>query len=483
MSQDLTEQVDQLLRHGWDGDVAAARRILARHPHIATDSLFTAAACGDMGEVERRLAADPSAATATGGPRAWTALAYVTYSRLDEENAVAIARRLLDAGADPNFRFDDGWGSPFTVLAGAVRLGEGARPSHPQAIELAGLLLAAGAEPFDIQTLYNVSIVGEPLAPPLYWYDLLWRHCEARGELDPWRTAGAVSLGHGFGLSTLDYLLGNAVSQNHLVRAEWLLDRGADPNTSHAYAKSPVHALAQLSGFIDMQRLLERRGARRIELSGLEGLIAATLRHDEAAMDALLAEQPGLARDAAPLHVAAGKGDAAAIDLLLARGADVHALDGDGTSPLHRAVQSGSLAAVERLLAAGADPNPRDGKWRSTALGWAVALKRPWLFERLIPISRDPRALTRLSAFARLEAVLDADPSLADERLPEDSAPTPLFCLPDDEDAAATAARILIRHGADPDARDAKGATPADAARARGLDEAAKVIEAARHAD
>jgi hypothetical protein len=188
--------------------------------------------------------------------------------------------------------------------------------------------------------------------------------------------------------------------------------------------------VAQLSGFVEMRRLLERRGARPVELSGLEALIAACLRHDAPAVAALLAERPDLIRDPAPLHVAAGKGDAEAISLLLARGADVHGLDADGISPLHRAAQAGSLAAVDRLLAAGADPNLRDGKWRATALGHAVALRHPNLFERLIPLSRDPRALVRLSAFERLETVLKAEPALADERLAEHDSPTPLYCLP-----------------------------------------------------
>lgn len=476
------ERVQTLLRHGWDGNLSDARRILTRYPAIARDSLFTAAACGDLDEVERRLAVDPRAVLETGGPGGWTALAYVAYSRLDATNALVIARRLLEAGADPNFGFDDGWGNRFSVLAGAVRLGEGARPSHAQAPELAELLLAGGARPFDIQTLYNVSIVGEPLAPALAWYERLWRHCERRGETDQWRTAGDVSLGHGFGLSTLDYLLGNAVAQNHLARAEWLLDRGADANTDHAYAKRPVHAVAQLSGFAQMQQLLEQRGARPAELSGLEALIAAGLRHDAAAVAALLGEHPDLRREAAPLLAAAGKGDVEAIDLLLARGADPRGLDAGGSSPLHRAVESGSLAAVDRLLAAGADPNLRDGKWGGTALSWAIALGRPHLFERLIPISRDVRALTGLAAFARLEAVLKAEPALANETLAQAAAPTPLFCLPGDEDDAVEAARILIDHGADVTARDAKGRTPAAFARTRGLDEAADLMEAARHA-
>ncbi len=476
------ERVDQLLGHGWVGELSVARRILARYPEIAKASVFTAAACGDLQEVERRLAADPQAALKTTGPRAWTALAYVTYSRLDTVNAVAIARRLLDAGADPNFGFDDGWGCPFTVLTGAVRLGEGVRPSHAQATELVELLIAAGAEPFDIQTLYNVSIVGDEVVEPLYWYDLLWRHCEAQGKTDLWCSNAEVSLGHGFGLSTLDYLLGNTVGTRQLSRAEWLLDRGADPNTVNAYTRQPVHAVAQLAGFLELQLLLERRGARPVQLAGAEALRAACLRHDETAVRTLLAEQPALIGDPTPLHAAAASGDAAAIGILLRHGADVQGLDQDGISPLHRAVQSGSIAAVDRLLAAGADPNLRERKWRGTPLSWAVVLQRPQLFERLIPLSCDVRALARLSAYARLDAVLAADPSLANQRLAEDDSPTPLFCLPDDEDSAVEAARILIAHGADTTVRDAKGRTPADAARSRGLDDAAELMEGAHHA-
>jgi hypothetical protein len=109
-----------------------------------------------------------------------------------------------------------------------------------------------------------------------------------------------------------------------------------------------------------------------------------------------------------------------------------------------------------------------------------VSLAKPLLFERLIPLSRDPRPLTRLAAFDRLGAVLQAEPALANERLPVKDAPTPLFCLPEDEDAAMAAARLLIAHGADPSVRDANGRTAAAAARARGLDEAAEVMEAAR---
>lgn len=184
--QSREDRVEQVLRHAWDGDLSVAQRILKRDPSIAGDSLFTAAICGDLDEVERRLALDADAARRTGGSRQWTALAYVAYGRLDPVHAVEIARRLLAAGADPNFGFDDGWGTPFKVLTGAIRLGEGARPSHAQAAELVEVLIASGAASYDSQSLYNISIVGADT----HWYDVLWRYGEAAGDLDTWRIRG-----------------------------------------------------------------------------------------------------------------------------------------------------------------------------------------------------------------------------------------------------------------------------------------------------
>src|SRR5262249_15288565 len=160
----------------------------------------------------------------------------------------------------------------------AIRLGEGVKPSHPQAEELVDILVEGGADPFDLQALYNISIVGEDT----HWYDVLWRHCEARGVTGKWANAADGWPDAKVPVSMLDYLLGNAVGQNHRVRAEWLLNRGADPNAPHFYTGRPVHALAQISGFLDMAALLERAGARPAHLAGMQAFQAACLRLDEA---------------------------------------------------------------------------------------------------------------------------------------------------------------------------------------------------------
>ena len=469
-SESDADRIDTILRHGWTGDTAAAQRILARHRSLARDSLFTAATCGVVDEVERQLARDPDSATRIGGTRQWTALAYVAYGRLDPDHGVAIARQLLAAGADPNFNFSDGWDNPFSLICGAIGLGEQGKAPHPQAAELVDLLVEAGAAPYDKQALYNISVSGDDTD----WYQRLWNLCEQTGETDAWRAADG-----GFhGKNMLDYLLGNAVGQNNVARAQWLLDHGADANTTHAYTKEPLHKLAQLSGFRELTALLEAHGVAPMRLTGLEALIAAAQRHDEPAVRALLAQDPGLIRDPHPLLAAAAHDNAEAVALLLGCGADPRGVDHEGISALHRAVQAGAADIADLLIAAGAEVDLRERKWKGTPLTWALVLGQPALARRLAPLSRDVRGLAGLADLERLDAVLTAEPALANQRLDVEDRITPLFCLPEDEEAAAAVAEMLLRHGADPALRNPQGKTAAEVARQRGLDDAADLIEA-----
>src|ERR1051326_2753350 len=66
---------------------------------------------------------------------------------------------------------------------------------------------------------------------------------------------------------------------------------------------------------------------------------------------------PGLSKD---LLIAAEKGDASALQDLLAKGADVNARDVRGKTVLMMAAESGHSAIVETLLARGANVNAND---------------------------------------------------------------------------------------------------------------------------
>ena len=130
------------------------------------------------------------------------------------------------------------------------------------------------------------------------------------------------------------------------------------------------------------------------------------------------------------------------------------------------------------LVEAGADIDLRERKWQGTPLTWSRVLGHPHLTAWLAPLSRDVRGLAWLGLTDRLAAVLDEDPTRIAHTIPGDVAPTLLFCLPDDEEQAASVARLLLMRGADRTTHNLHGKTAAQAARLRGLDDAADVIEA-----
>lgn len=474
-AMDADALVEIVLRGAWDdGDRAAAARIAQRDPQLARHGLHAAVAFGDLDEVRHRLAADPTSATSNGGPHGWEPLQYLAYSRLPlpavEDNALALAELLLDQGADPNAAFDDGWGNAFKVLTGVIALGEGVRRPHPRDRELAALLVERGADPFDIQALYNTSIVGDDTC----WLEFMWSHSMAQGSEHRWRQLGKVSLG-GAERSTLDYLLGNAVNQDHLARAEWLLAHGADPNGRNAYSRQPHHHVAELHGFSEMAALLRRHGASAPVLSGAQAFQAACLRIDEAEAHRLARWRPWFLRYPSTLLAAAAQNRTDVLRLLLGLGMPVDLAARNGQRALHSAAGAGALEAIRLLIEAGADIDRRGGPYNATPLGHGVFWKNRAVIELIAPLSRDPHDLAWAGWAERLRAVLAEQPALANAPGPRGT--PPLFSLPDDEDAAAAVVEVLLAVGANRTARNAEGETPAQVARKRGLEDAADLLE------
>jgi uncharacterized protein len=466
------QRLTALLSHGWTGDVATARRLVARYPDLRRDSLFCAAACGDVATVDRCLQHEPHEVRAVDPVRQWSALAHVTFGRLDERNALVIAQRLLDTGADVHFTFDDGWGNPFTLLTGVAGDGEGAKPPHPQAHELAQLLLAHGADPFDTQLLYNTSLHHDDTT----WLELLWGACERQGNTDVWHAREGRTLGGRFPGSTLDYLLGNAITRRHEQRVRWLLAHGANANALHAYTGRPVHTEARLNGFSAAVTMLEAQGAVPTSLSPAQALTAAVLALDAEGARALLCAHEASLSCIGPLFVAAAAGNPNAVALALSLGADVQSRDHEGATALHRAVQAGSVDAVQLLIDAGAPIDERDARWYGSPLMWAIVLRQDAVLTQLTSLSRDVFALTRAGATDRLRDVLREIPERAREVLPGLERPAPLFCLPDEAGAAVEVTHLLLEHGADPRVRNLKGQLAADVAWNCGLADAAVLM-------
>lgn len=344
---------------------------------------------------------------------------------------------------------------------GVVGQGETDRPEHPRAEQLVALLVDRGTPAFDPQVLYDTSLHRDETR----WLELLW----ARSDPGPWRSVTMT------GRPMLDYLLGNAVDRDHRLRADWLLARGADPDTPHAYAHVPVQVRAQLLGLVDMVALLEARGAHPHLLAGPFGFRAAVLRGDVDQARHLAAADPSCLTHPEPLVVAAQRDLDDVAALLLDLGLPVDLCPPDQKRALHWAAQCGSVTVARRLLAAGADVDRRGSPYQGTPLGFAVHFGQHAMIALLAPLSRDVFGLARALALERLAEVLREDPSRV--RMRDPAGQPLLFALPDDEAGATAVVELLLAHGADPRATDAQGETAAQAARRRDLVDAAEILE------
>jgi len=467
------ELADLLLQSAkpWDSDKAAAARIWARvaprMPGLSRHSLHAAAMFGDLDEAKRHLARDPDAVKQKGGPLDWEPLQYLAYGRLPgaEVHSVEIARLLIENGADVNVNFDDGWGNPFTLLNGVIGQGEQSRTEHPRAMDLASLFIDAGKDAFDTQVNYDTALGPDETR----WLELLW------SRSDPAKWHGKIYVRER--ASTLDYLLGLAVDRRDMRRAEWLLDHGADPNGTHGYSLQPIIMHAQLYGGREMLVLLERHGGQPRPLKGEEAFMAACLSGDLDEIRRIATRTPPLALHPHPLIEAAQRDLDEVVALLLELGMPPDRGQEDGKRALHWAAQSGSVKVARLLIAAGADIDARGSRYRGTPLGFALHFGQQAMIDLLTPLTHDIGGLANAGKLERLGALLDEGWSVAIATDPEAS--YALFGLPDDEDLAAEAAELLLALGANPRATRKDGETPAIAARKRGLDDAAEVIEAA----
>jgi ankyrin repeat protein len=479
----------------------AAMRLLDEHPEIARGNLYTAVVCGEVGEVARILRERPSVADArpqaTGrkrsdaggswdfledfGSKDWTPLLFLCFMRLPlaraNENALEIARMLLDAGADPNAYFMAG-DSRYTPLTGAIGEGEENRPPHPRRDELARLLLERGAEPYDGQVIYNIHFHGKVL----WWLKLMYEFSVKAGRSAQWADPEWHMLDQGGYGSGARWHLRTAVENNDLELAEWCLAHGATPNaapeTSPHFSKRSLYEQAVRLGHAGLAELLARHGAERVDvvLDDEDAYVAATLRGDRAAAERLLAAHPEYSESSKALFEAAQRNRADAIALLLELGTPLEVVDESGQRALHVAAYANAVDAVKLLLERGAEIDVRERNHMNTALGFAVYAGNEAAIELLAPHSRDVWELTPLGRVERLREVLTAEPRLARETWRT----TPLFWLPDDEDAAGETVKLFLDHGADAAFRSEKdGSTAAEIARRRGLTRAAELLEAA----
>jgi Ankyrin repeats (3 copies) len=384
---DDKELADEFLRlaclnYGNDdpGRRKQAAELLEAHPGLASASIYTAAATGDVNAARAFLERDRSVANVQGGPFNWVPLLYVAYARVGdrplEPSSVEVARLLLDAGADPNAGYLwEGLSPPFTALTGALGSGEGDPPPQEHGLALARLLLERGADPNDSQTLYNEMGLSHD-----DWIELLLEFGLGTGDGGPWHKLLAPALETP--RQMVEDALKAAAGRGFAHRARLLLDHGADPNgygTSHPvyHGRTPLEEAA-LHGYPEVVAMLEQAGARN-SLDDVDVFVCAATAGDRAHTEAMLGADPSLgdrAIDRRPEQVAraAASDRLDPVALLIDLGFDVNAID--RTTPLHvtalhQAAMRGDVEMIRLLVTHGADPRTRDSGYDATPAGWA----------------------------------------------------------------------------------------------------------------
>ena len=190
------ERLKMALFHGQGWRI---QRLLQDKPDLAQDNLGIMCALYDVDGVRRVLATHPEAVSQPVlGPR--VPLLHLTFSRWwqhggSEDDMLAVADLLVQAGADVNAAYAQMPGVPLSALYGAV--------GHAMNLSLTEWLLNHGADPNDGESLYHGCDLGAP--------------------------ALRVLLQHGAKPERTN-ALPRALDFNDLQRVEVLLEGGADPN-------------------------------------------------------------------------------------------------------------------------------------------------------------------------------------------------------------------------------------------------------------
>jgi ankyrin repeat protein len=179
---------------------------------------------------------------------------------------------------------------------------------------------------------------------------------------------------------------------------------------------------------------------------------------------------------------AARHGHLKAVRLLLDLGVPVNGTDPHGLTALHVAAERGHRLVVDHLLERGASLDLRDRVYDGTPLGRATWFSRRWPTPERVEVRRalaqrstDAIQVVYAGSVDRLAALLTEDPARATTK--RSSGWTALHELaqgeiPEWEPLLA----LLLRHGADPEARTNDGRTSLDVATAAQADDVAAAL-------
>ncbi|MEM9470693.1 MAG: ankyrin repeat domain-containing protein [Pseudomonadota bacterium] len=395
---------------------AQASDLLAGHPDIRRENIHTAAAIGDVAQLDRWLDADPGLLERKGGPFQWPPLMYAAYARLPGVSTLAAGLRLLERGADPNAYHMWGGQYRFTALTGVFGEGEGGpvtQPEHPDMIPFARALLEAGADPNDSQAAYNRCFT-----PDNTCLELLLAYGLAPDDRNNWTDED----GRPHPAQTMHFQLMQAIHRGFLERVSLLIDHGVDlerPDDSYdnrTKGKTPLQA-ALLLGAFEIADRLRAAGAREPDLSGADAFAVACMQGDTDTAREMLVADPALRnglREREMLCDAVKLGNHGALATMIALALELNSAD--GRTPLHEAALQGDIEAVQMLLDAGADATIRDPYHDAPPIGWAQHAGKTEAVQLLEGAAMDVFTAAAFGNIDRIDALLKENPKLLEQR-------------------------------------------------------------------
>lgn len=380
---------------------AVAERLLIENPTLPGDDPYLACAVGDEAGLRRATLHDPTWVHREGGPLRLPPLVAVTHSSLASrpgfrERLRGCASFLLAAGASPNQSIGNRWPpasleAPSATERLSALYGAAGKAFDP---EQTGLLLEAGADPNDGESLYH------SLEAPACTRLLLGAGARIAGSNAMYRALDLddvsvlqLLLAHGgdpneppMGPPASEWgspLLWAIRRRRSLAHVEALLAAGARADACTPDGVS-AHTLALRFGQAEVAELLERAGAGREPLAAAEAFMAACARGDAESARAIQQAHPGVigSLDNARLRMLpelAAQGCVAAVKAMVTCGWPLEIRGGDiDASALNHAVFRGDAALTHFLLEHGADWRTMHGFGDNVcgSLSWA-SLNQP----------------------------------------------------------------------------------------------------------
>ncbi|MBV7380781.1 ankyrin repeat domain-containing protein [Maritimibacter dapengensis] len=331
---------------------ATAARLLAEHGDQIADDPLIACATGDVEAVRRQIEAEPGWIDRAGGRLNLTPLIAACQSSLVllpeyHTGLVRTVAALLEAGADPNRRLSRSWQVNADMPADTWEVSalHGAAGVYFDP-EITRLLIAAGADPNDGESLYHS--LDNPVCTPLLLEAGAW----VEGTNALFRALDFDDL------DTFQRLVDHAGDSNELrngrlilwairrrrspahIRA--LLAAGADPKVKNKAGVS-AHVAALRYGLPEVADLLaEAGGATPSTIE--DRFVAACARADADMAQEILNERPGLPAS----------------------------LDQDRLRLLPELAEAGARDAVKLMVDLGWPLDVKGGDWNASALNQAV---------------------------------------------------------------------------------------------------------------